>query len=79
MTAWQDYSSIHLHFINLYLSEINQLEDPRQQWRKEQEHMLEDYLVTAQIDLEVDVILLQQAAALSLTIFLVLFGSMATP
>lgn len=33
--------------------ETNQLEDPRQQWRKEQELMLKDYLVTAKDDLEV--------------------------
>ena len=35
------------------ISETNQIEDPRQQWRKEQEHMLKDYLVTAQEDLAV--------------------------
>ncbi|KAI8761511.1 protein KIBRA, partial [Biomphalaria glabrata] len=31
---------------------LNQLEDPRIQWRQEQEHMLKEYLVTAQEDLE---------------------------
>lgn len=36
-----------------FITEKNQLEDPRQQWRKEQELMLKDYLVTAQDDLEV--------------------------
>ena len=37
----------------MYISETNQLEDPRQQWHIEQEQMLKDYLVTAQDDLEV--------------------------
>lgn len=37
----------------LFTSETNQLEDPRQQWRKEQELMLKDYLVTAKDDLDV--------------------------
>lgn len=33
--------------------EVNQLEDPRLQWRQDQEHMLKEYLVTAQEDLQV--------------------------
>lgn len=33
--------------------ESNQLEDPRQQWREQQEMMLKEYLVTAQDDLQV--------------------------
>ena len=34
-------------------TELNQLEDPRLQWRQEQELMLKEYLVTAQDDLQV--------------------------
>lgn len=34
-------------------SEVNQLEDPRQEWRSQQEHMLKEYLTTAQDDLQV--------------------------
>ncbi|KAK6172410.1 hypothetical protein SNE40_016065 [Patella caerulea] len=34
------------------VSEVNQLEDPRLQWRQQQEVMLKEYLVTAQDDLE---------------------------
>ena len=35
------------------VTEVNQLEDPRLQWRQEQERMLKEYLVTAQEDLQV--------------------------
>ncbi|XP_048343303.1 protein KIBRA-like [Sphaerodactylus townsendi] len=34
--------------ITLLLQETTQIEDPRVQWRREQEHMLKDYLVLAQ-------------------------------
>lgn len=41
--SWRVYS------ISFYLfSEITQIEDPRVQWRRHQEHMLKDYLVHAQ-------------------------------
>lgn len=35
-----------------HINQINQLEDPRLQWRQEQEFMLKEYLVTAQEDLQ---------------------------
>lgn len=37
----------------LLFSESNQLEDPRLEWKRQQEAMLKDYMVTAQDDLEV--------------------------
>ena len=48
----RDLEHVNL-FICLNFLENNQLEDPRVQWRQEQEHMLTEYLVTAQEDLEV--------------------------
>ncbi|KAK3580455.1 hypothetical protein CHS0354_035497, partial [Potamilus streckersoni] len=42
---------IGLYYVD-HKNQTNQLEDPRQQWRREQEHMLKEYLVTAQEDLE---------------------------
>ncbi|KAK7474264.1 hypothetical protein BaRGS_00034507 [Batillaria attramentaria] len=35
-----------------HINQVNQLEDPRLQWRQEQELMLKEYLVTAQEDLQ---------------------------
>lgn len=35
-------------FLLFCLQETTQIEDPRVQWRREQEHMLKDYLVLAQ-------------------------------
>ena len=37
------------------LTESNQLEDPRLQWRQEQQSMLKEYLVVANDDLEVNI------------------------
>lgn len=42
-----------LSFNIIFYAEVNQLEDPRLQWRQEQELMLKEYLVTAQDDLKV--------------------------
>lgn len=58
MNTSKTAAKTHRIFINFKVlicvfSEKNQLEDPRQQWRTEQELMLKDYLVTAQDDLEV--------------------------
>ncbi|XP_059174838.1 protein KIBRA-like isoform X2 [Physella acuta] len=43
--------NVGIYYIN-HINQSNQLEDPRVQWRQEQEHMLKEYLVTAQEDLE---------------------------
>ncbi|XP_055893244.1 protein WWC2-like [Biomphalaria glabrata] len=43
--------NVGVYYIN-HINQLNQLEDPRIQWRQEQEHMLKEYLVTAQEDLE---------------------------
>ncbi|CAL1530897.1 unnamed protein product [Lymnaea stagnalis] len=43
--------NVGVYYIN-HINQLNQLEDPRVQWRQEQEHMLKEYLVTAQEDLE---------------------------
>ena len=32
----------------LFSSELTQIEDPREQWRREQERMLKEYLIVAQ-------------------------------
>ncbi|ESO90609.1 hypothetical protein LOTGIDRAFT_123009 [Lottia gigantea] len=44
--------SIGVYYIN-HIQQTNQVEDPRLQWRQQQEVMLKEYLVTAQDDLEV--------------------------
>ena len=38
-----------------FSADVNQLEDPRQQWREEQQHMLKEYLVVANEDLAVSI------------------------
>ena len=37
----------------IFVSECNQLDDPRQQFKEQQQQMLQDYLVHAQSNLEV--------------------------
>ncbi|XP_035825058.1 protein KIBRA isoform X1 [Aplysia californica] len=51
--GWEEIydPNVGVYYIN-HINQINQLEDPRVQWRQEQEHMLKEYLVTAQEDLE---------------------------
>ena len=36
------------HVLPLSISELTQIEDPREQWRREQERMLKEYLIVAQ-------------------------------
>ncbi|VDI70705.1 protein KIBRA [Mytilus galloprovincialis] len=42
---------IGVYYID-HINQVNQLEDPRQEWRSQQEHMLKEYLTTAQDDLQ---------------------------
>ena len=50
---------VHSFIFEYYLiSDVNQLEDPRLQWRDEQSRMLKDYLVVANEDLAVRTMLL---------------------
>ncbi|XP_048775157.1 protein WWC2-like isoform X3 [Ostrea edulis] len=51
--GWEECvdQQIGVYFIN-HNQQTNQLEDPRQQWREQQEMMLKEYLVTAQEDLQ---------------------------
>ena len=44
---------MRLYYSITLFSGTNQLEDPRAQWRQEQQAMLKDYLVIANEDLEV--------------------------
>ncbi|XP_076344894.1 protein kibra-like isoform X3 [Tachypleus tridentatus] len=43
-------SKVGYYYVN-HVTQTNQIEDPRQQYRQLQEHMLKDYLLTAQEDL----------------------------
>ena len=49
------YNHSYLFLLLCVYTELNQLEDPRLQWRQEQELMLKEYLVTAQDDLQVQI------------------------
>lgn len=51
--GWEECidSDIGVYYID-HINQINQLEDPRQEWRGQQEHMLKEYLTTAQDDLQ---------------------------
>lgn len=53
MLLIDNYYKGMLSFNIIFYAEVNQLEDPRLQWRQEQELMLKEYLVTAQDDLKV--------------------------
>lgn len=46
------------NYIHAFLLENTQVEDPRKQWRKEQEKMLKEYLMISQNNLQVRTILL---------------------
>ena len=49
------YNHVYSFLLLCVCTELNQLEDPRLQWRQEQELMLKEYLVTAQDDLQVQI------------------------
>lgn len=47
-TLWNKVSYDFSFCKMLYSLELTQIEDPREQWRREQERMLKEYLVVAQ-------------------------------
>ncbi|XP_076467518.1 protein WWC2-like isoform X2 [Babylonia areolata] len=51
--GWEEvlHPTLGVYYID-HINQVNQLEDPRLQWRQEQEQMLKEYLVTAQDDLQ---------------------------
>ncbi|CAG0920590.1 unnamed protein product [Notodromas monacha] len=50
--GWEEsyHPCVGIYYVN-HVKQTTQLEDPRQEWRKVQEAMLRDYLITAQEDL----------------------------
>lgn len=45
---WDSALQLFYYFFMLLSLELTQIEDPREQWRREQERMLKEYLIVAQ-------------------------------